>query len=441
MRTEAQRRSHVATSRRRRDLRHDDADRRCRDEPCRTSHHVLRRPHHVDVLGQRFWHADRPVLHHHQRRLAAGPRVDALRRKRRLRRDGQAHRLRDLVRRSPGHRLARTVTRHRRGPGQRRIRVRSQLHHHLEPDVHRHYQGRDLRLEQRPHHHLRQHGHGLGSARQEPDRSRHQPSREHGVTGHPQHQRPQQRPRDPRHERDHHLDGELQRDQLECQRMATQRQRNRRDQPRQHHHRQHRARQRGLGPAVLPGRQQQPRDAQRPVQQRRPRHRQPQRHGRPADREHGLPQLHQRHQRRGDIRQLPRRQQHRRGQRRLPGVQGHFLFAAQWQHRRLGLGPTNDHRRPQPGVADQAREDVRLRVVLHVSRVDAGRNGPGAGRCPGRSEVREHVGQQLPADGGVAGDRPRRLRALRRTARRHPGQPPGARSQRQQHVRRGAKAV
>ena len=393
VRTSLRGRSRAGTKRGGCDLRRDDADRRRHDESCRTGHHVLRRPHHVGVLGQRLWHADRSVLHHHQGRLEADPRAGAVCRRRRVRRDRQAHRLRDLVRRSPGYRLARTVTRHRLGSGQRRKRVRSQLHHHLEPDVHRHHQGRDLRLEQRPHHHLRQHGHGLGAARHEPDRPRHQPARQHCVTGHPQHQRPQQRPRDPSHERDHHLDGELQRNQLECQRMATQRQRNRCHQPRQHHHRQHRARQRGLGPAVLPGRQQQPRNAQRPVQQRRPRHRQPQRHRRPADREHGIPQLHHRHQRRGHIRQLPHRRQHRRGQRRLPGIQGHLLLTAQRQHRRLGLSPANDHRRPQPGVADQAGDDVRLQVVVHVSLVDAGRHRSGAGRCPGRSEVREHVGR------------------------------------------------
>ena len=80
---------------------------------------------------------------------------------------------------------------------------------------------------------------------------------------------------------------------------------------------------------------------QRHLQQRRPRHRQPERHRRPDHRQHRLSQLHERHQRRGNVRQLSGREQHRGRQRGLPRLQRHLVQPPPGKHRHLGSAPSS----------------------------------------------------------------------------------------------------
>ena len=107
-------------------------------------------------------------------------------------------------------------------------------------------------------------------------------------------------------------------------------------------------------------------------------------------RQHGVPQLHQRHQPRGDdVGQLPDREQHRGRQRRLPGVRRDRLRAPRRQHRRLGLGAQHstlvDHNLV---YLSKTGVDVRLGHDVHEPRRDADGLRAGGRRRPGRPEVR-----------------------------------------------------
>ena len=83
-----------------------------------------------------------------------------------------------------------------------------------------------------------------------------------------------------------------------------------------------------------------------------------------------------------------------------PAYNGISCTPPRRQHRHLGLRPGHHDRRPQPGLADQARHDVRLQDVLHLPGRDAG------GHRPGGAGVQGDPRFAAPASGDFAADRP-----------------------------------